>query len=278
MNDMQDLQESAHGSGYDYRAGSPHLKHAQLYDRLTDRIRGELRRVHARGLPLDILEIGAGDGAFVEPLLAVGAKVTATEMSRPSIEELDRRFGLNDAFDAVFDPEGSLAPLADRRFSVILYASVLHHIPDYLGAVTNAVDNHLAPGGCLLAIQDPLWYPSLPRGVKTTSDLMYLSWRLGKGNVTRGLASRLRRARKDLREDQPSDMVEYHVVREGVDQEAVRDALTPRFARVEVDDYWSTHSGLWQSVGARAGLKNTFAVWATDYISATGPSPAITSE
>ncbi len=271
MNDMQDLQETAHGKGYDYRSGSPHLKHARLYDRLTNRIGGELRRVHARGLPLDALEIGAGDGAFVEPLLAIGASVTATEMSRPSIEELELRFGLNEAFHAVFDAEGSLAPLADRHFSVILYASVLHHIPDYLAAMKSAVANHLAPGGCLLAIQDPLWYPSLPRGVKMTSDLMYLSWRLGKGNVARGLASRLRRVRKDLREDQPSDMVEYHVVRDGVDHEAIRGALAPSFARVEIEDYWSTHSRVWQSVGARAGLKNTFAVWATDYAPANEP-------
>ncbi len=262
---MQVLQEGAHGRGYDYRDGSPHLKHPRLYDRLADRIRAEVRQGHERGLPLDVLEIGAGDGAFVEPLLAVGAHVTATEMSRPAVDALTLRFGLNAAFDGVFDRSGDLEALRNRRFSVILYASVLHHIPDYVAAVKAAVADHLRPGGSLLAIQDPLWYPTLPRGVKTASDLMYLSWRVPRGDLTRGLASRVRRIRQDLHEDEPSDMVEYHVVRDGVDQDALRARLAPDFAHVEVESYWSAHAALWQTVGERVGLKNTFAIWATGY-------------
>lgn len=117
---MQDIQESAYTDGYDYRADSPHLKHAKLSDRLTNRLRGDLRHVVANGLPFTVLEVGAGDGAFVEPLLATGATVTATEMSRPSIDALQARFGLNSAFDAVSDPDGSMEALEGRRFAVIL--------------------------------------------------------------------------------------------------------------------------------------------------------------
>ena len=87
--------------------------------------------------------------------------MTGTEMSRPSIEILRERFGINPAFDVAFDPDGSMSGLGDQRFALILYASVLHHIPDYLSAFTLACDRHLLPGGTLLTFQDPLWYGSL---------------------------------------------------------------------------------------------------------------------
>lgn len=257
---IQELQELAYGKGYDYRSGAPHLKHPHLYDSFSRLLREELRHVAGRGLPMTVLEIGAGDGAFVEPLLATGARVTGTEMSQASIEALQWRFGTNPAFEVVFDPGGSLEPVADRRFAVVLYASVLHHIPDYLGAIAKACDRHLVPGGSLLTLQDPLWYPSLPRGVHAASEAMYLSWRVTRGAFLRGLASRLRRLRGDLRPDETGDMVEYHVVRDGVDQDSVERLLQPRFEDVTLMRYWSTHAAIWQSVGERLGLRNTFAL------------------
>jgi SAM-dependent methyltransferase len=263
---IQELQELAYGEGYEYRAGSPHLKHPQLYDWFSNLLREEVRRVGALGLSPSALEIGAGDGAFVEPLLATGASVTATEMSRSSIEALETRFGSNRSFEVYFDGDGSLASLGERRFPIVFYASVLHHIPDYLGALANACDRHLCPGGTLLTLQDPLWYPSLPPGVHAASEAMYLSWRIVRGDLVRGLASRFRRARNDLRLNKPGDMVEYHVVRNGVDQRSIERLLEPRFELVTVASYWSTQAAFWQSVGERLGLRNTFAVQARNYL------------
>lgn len=263
---MQELQELAYGKGHDYRIGAPHLKHPRLYDWFSHTLREGLRHVRGLDLPMTVLEVGAGDGAFVEPLLATGASVTGTEMSRSSIHMLKARFGSNPAFEAVFDPDGSLASLGDRRFAVILYASVLHHIPDYLTAVANACDRHLAPGGTLLTLQDPLWYASLPRGFHAASEATYLSWRLTRGDFLQGLASRVRRTRNDLRADEPGDMVEYHVVRDGVDQNSVERLLEPRFEQVTVTTYWSTQAAIWQSVGERLGLRNTFAVQANRHL------------
>ncbi len=81
-------RDLAFAAGHDYRDGSPHLTHQQLHDRLLEQFRGALRAVDGRGLPLSVLDVGAGDGAFVEPPLAYGCDVTATEMSRPSIARL----------------------------------------------------------------------------------------------------------------------------------------------------------------------------------------------
>ena len=263
--EVQRLQEFAYSPGYDYRRDAPHLKHARLNDWLTGSLREELRLLRGAGLTPAVLEIGAGDGSFVEPLLAAGASVRATEMSRPSIERLRERFGANPAFEAAFDADGALNSLGDERFALILYASVLHHIPDYLGAITAACDKHLQPGGTLLTFQDPLWYASLPRGVRFASDAMYLCWRLTQGDLLRGVVSRCRRMRGELSEDEPSDMVEYHVVRDGVDQDAIERLLDPRFATVDVTPYWSSHASVWQRTGERLGLCNTFATCARGF-------------
>jgi len=266
---IQELQELAYGTGYDYHSGAPHLKHPQLYGWFCHLLREDLRHVAELHLPMTVLEVGAGDGAFVEPLLAAGASVTGTEMSRSSIDALRSRFATNASFEAVFDPDGSLSALGDRRFAIILYASVLHHIPDYLNALANASDRHLLPGGTLVSLQDPLWYPSLHRGVRAASEAMYLSWRLTRGDFLRGLASRARRIRNDRRPDEPGDMVEYHVVRDGVDQEAIERLLKPRFRHVGVTGYWSTHASVWQSLGERLGMRNTFAVHARGHRAAS---------
>lgn len=204
---MQDPQEFAYGDGYDYRAGEPHVKHTRLYDQIIRLIKGEVEHAAAVGLPLSVLEIGAGDGAFVEPLLATGAQVTATEMSRPSIASLQERFRRNPGFEAAFDPDGTFAPLDSRQFSCLFYASVLHHIPDYVANIRAVLAEHLAPGGSLISIQDPPWYATLPPGQHAAYEAMYLSWRVTRGEFARGVASRLRRARRSLREDLPSDMV-----------------------------------------------------------------------
>lgn len=256
----QYLQEFAYSAGYDYRGDAPHLKHAHLYDWLTSSLREELRRLGAAGLPAKVLEIGAGDGAFVEPMLASGVSVTATEMSRPSIDRLRDRFGMNPSFEVSYDPDGTMSDLGDERYGLILYSSVLHHIPDYIAALTSACDRHLLPGGTLLTFQDPVWYASLRPGVRLVSDAMYLAWRLTRGELLRGLASRARRIRGNLKDDEPSDMVEYHVVRNGVDQDSIARVLDARFAAVEVIQYWSSHAGIWQRAGERLALRNTFAV------------------
>lgn len=177
-------QELGHGEGHDYLEGSPHLKHAILHASLVDRLRRALDALERRGLPLTVLDVGAGDGGFGEPLLSYGCSVTATEMSRPAIARLERRYGRNPNFEVVFDSQGSLAAVGSRRFSLVLFASVLHHIPDYFAAIDRATSKHLAAGGTLVSLQDPLWYPSLDWRARAFSELAFLSWRITRGNLS----------------------------------------------------------------------------------------------
>lgn len=250
---------------HDYWSESPHLKHRHLYEMLTDRIADLIDEVSADDRPPEVLEIGAGDGAVTERLLALGCAVTGTEMSAASVEAMNARFGTNDRFRAVLDQDGSLAALEGRRFDLILYASVLHHIPDYLGAISRSTAGHLRPGGALVTIQDPLWYPRLSAFTLKFSEACFLSWRLAQGKLLRGLKTRLRRARHGLSEEAAGDAVEYHVVRDGVDELAIREMLDPDFREVATLGYWSSQGFPQQRVGEILGLHNTFALFARGY-------------
>lgn len=262
---MQRLQELAHDQDYDYLAGSPHLKHQALHIRLVSQLRSAIDAVRSDGLAPAVLEVGAGDGAFVAAALDAGARVTATEMSRPAIATLERRFAANPAFSVVFVDDETPLPYLDARFSVILFASVLHHIRDYLDTVDRVLSHHLEPGGAFLSFQDPLWYPSQGRTTRLFDQVAYLSWRLRQGNLGRGVKSRLRRMRGAYDDHNVSDTAEYHAVRQGVDHQRLVEALTPRFERVELLPYWSTQSGLWQRLGEKSGRANTFAIIARGY-------------
>jgi SAM-dependent methyltransferase len=262
---VQRLQENAHGPSWDYRVGSPHLVHWELYDRLVGEVLNVLRRTRARGLPPTVLEIGAGHGGYTEPVLASGAKLTATEMSRPSLARLQERFGSNENFSSTFDPDGSLDILGDQVYSLVLCVSVLHHIPDYEAFLRRAT-SRLAVGGSFVSLQDPLWYPSVSRMTRRLDRLAYLSWRATRGQIGRGARTQLRRMLGTYDESNPADMVEYHVVRNGVDQEALRTILQSSFEEVRLERYWSTQSRIFQRWGTRLSLKNTFMLVAQKHL------------
>jgi SAM-dependent methyltransferase len=263
---MQQFQEAAHSENYDYRSVSPHLKYWHIYDSLVDRVRAAAQEAADRGLPRTVLEIGAGHGGFVEPLLASGYGVTATEMSRPSITRLEELFGHNPNFTVLLDPDGSLSVLGDKEFAQIVFAAVLHHIPDYLTVIRTALSQHLLAGGALVILQDPLWYPTQPKLHRLADRSSQLLWRLTTGNYRRGLGTLLRRARGVYDDANPSDNIEYHSVRRGVNQNAIIEHLRPRFERVELARYWATQASLLQFLGDRTGLANSFAITASGFL------------
>lgn len=257
------MQQQFHGKGHDYRAGSPHLKHKALHERLIWRLSEALDSVRLAGLPLTVLEIGAGDGTFSERLLGLGCRVWATEMSRPSLDLLEARFGDNPAFRGIWDEDGSMAVVQGQEFSLVLCISVLHHIPDYFAFIDKAVKDHLSPGGSLIIMQDPLWYPSLGRARHAFSRSAYFCWRMTQGNYAQGLATRWRRLAGIYDESKAEDMAEYHVVRDGINHERLIAILQQRFVDVSFMPYWSTQGAIWQRMGEVLGIHNTFAITAS---------------
>jgi hypothetical protein len=96
-----------------------------------------------------------------------------------------------------------------------MFVSVLHHIPDYMSFLKKA-SQRITTGGALLTLQDPAWY-SRHRVAHHPEQAAYFGWRLTQGNYISGLRTRLRRMRGLIDEKNPSDMVEYHVIRNGMD-------------------------------------------------------------
>ncbi|MER5885724.1 class I SAM-dependent methyltransferase [Streptomyces sp. NPDC001941] len=260
--DMAELQELEHGEGHDYAAGSPHIRHHQLRDRLVGALHAMVGEVTDRRGRCRVVEIGAGHGTFTDHLLAAGAEVEVTEMSGPSADALRRRFRHNPKVSVVHDPDGS-APLHGDAVDAVVCLSVLHHIPDYLATV-DLLTARVAPGGAFLSFQDPLWYPRRSAVSMAADRGAYFLWRLGQGELGRGLATRARRARGVLDETNSADMAEYHVVRQGVDEQALCDRLAGSFGRVELMRYWSTQSGVLQRLGERLAPPSTFGLLAHD--------------
>ena len=73
MTASKNFQDEFFSATTDYRHGSPHLAHPPLYNHLVEVIQDQLVLLSDRGLPKDVVEIGAGHGAFTEPILAAGA-------------------------------------------------------------------------------------------------------------------------------------------------------------------------------------------------------------
>jgi SAM-dependent methyltransferase len=239
---------------------APHIKHMNLAKALKRVLTDCISELGSAGMSLDILEIGGGHGGYTEAALAAGASVTVTEISQSALDEMVTRFGMNPNFRAVFDPDGTMVPLGSDVFSMAFCSSVLHHIPDYLGFVEDLI-GRIRPGGCLLTIQDPLWYPRMGRVAHVVERGAYMAWRLRQGELRTGLATQLRRVRGVYDETNPSDTIEYHVVRQGVDENALSQLLRPHFKSVEIVTYWSTESASLQTVGEHLGWpKSTFLI------------------
>lgn len=251
-------QESHYGESIDYTHGSPHLSDSRLRQDVDDLILGALADLAQRGLPMRVLEVGAGHGGFTQTALAAGAHVTALDMSRPSLDRLTARFGTNPNLTTVYSADGQLEDVGED-YTLLLCVSVLHHIPDYLSFTRDAL-GHLRAGASVLSVQDPLWYPRVPRHVHALDRAAYLTWRVPQGSLRQGAASFLRRRSGHLSDDKPGDLVEYHVIRQGVDERILVDLLAPRFDDVQIRTYWSNQLRWAHALGRRAGLANTFAV------------------
>lgn len=254
---MPNIQEQGHPEGHDYVKGSPHLRHEALRTRISQSLTDIIATIHRAKGACKVLEVGAGHGVFTESLLRSGATVVVTEMSAPSAMHLQRLYGGAANVEVVYDSTGEWLTQSGSVFDVVVCVSVLHHIPDYLSFL-DSVFRQIEPGGAFISWQDPLWYPRRSRMNLALDKGAYFSWRVTQGQLKKGLSTRLRRLRGSLDEHDPADMVEYHVVRNGVDELAILELGKHLFESTEILNYWSTQSAGLHRLGQGFGLKSTF--------------------
>lgn len=239
---------------------SPHLKHPSVrkfYRDLVVRVFNTAKR-HAENPR--VLDLGAGEGSATQAFLELGARVTATDISESQLTALGAR--CNRFGDRLAVRREEVSETLGRRgdeYDIVVMNAFLHHIPDYLSVVHEAL-SVLRPRGQLFSFQDPLRYDTLGRGEYFFSQGAYFFWRFFQGNYLQGLRTRIRRIRGIYIPGSKEDDAEYHVTRNGVDQNAIANLLASEAFACEVVRYFSTQSRAFQMLGNALGIANSFAV------------------
>jgi SAM-dependent methyltransferase len=243
-----------------YIDGAPHIKHASLRA-LYSKLLLQIFDVANEQTPTPrILDLGAGEGSVTLAFLELGAQVTAVDISRHQCDNLIAKCSRHaERLKVRCEDVGDALKDKSTEYDIVATNSFLHHIPDYLGLINQSLDV-LAPGGQFFSFQDPLRYDSLSRFTYHFQNLSYLSWRLWRGDVIGGLKRRYRRSRGVFYEDAAEDHAEYHAMRNGVDQDAIRALFGSRNFDCRIIPYFSTQSSLFQPIGAALGCKNLFGV------------------
>ena len=243
-----------------YVNGAPHLKHPSIAQIYAGLVKEAIATAGRDPKTLRVLELGAGNGLASAPWFEARVKLTAVDSSDAMLGDLQARaaaYGA-EATAIVADAVGFLTSNGEK-FDIVTHVSMLHHIPDYLQLLALSAA-HVNEGGCLLTFQDPLRYDRMPFGQHFADRLSYFIWRAAQGNVRRGLNTRWRRLRGVYSPRETVDFDEYHVVRNGVDSEAIVDLLARSFSTVRLVPYWSTYSRWLQSIGEQMPIASSFGV------------------
>jgi SAM-dependent methyltransferase len=215
-------------------------------------------RKHAKS-PL-VLDLGAGEGSVTLPFLELGAKVVAVDISKSQLDALKTKCGqFRDMLEVRCIDIGEALREKREKYDIVVANSFLHHVPDYLGLIKEAA-TVLSPHGQFFSFQDPLRYDSVGKATMMFSTLAYISWRIFKGDVLNGIRRRIRRSHGNYLQDSVPDNTEYHITRNGVDQDAIGRLLQEMGFVCNIVPYFSTQSRVFQPIGALCGVTNTFAV------------------
>jgi SAM-dependent methyltransferase len=233
-----------------YIQGAPHVKHRELRDLFAE-LAGE-----ALGNGKSILDVGAGTGLATTPLLGRGLAITAVDSSAPTLEFYRSR---EPSAEFIVADVAEWLASSTQRFDLVMHVSMLHHVPDYLSLLRDSAVL-VRSGGSLLTFQDPLRYSSQPKLDRIGEVASYFSWRVFQGRYRVGLATLGRRMRGVMLVSAPSDFGEYHVVRDGVDSDAIALQLSQQFSHVRKVSYWATQGRPQQWLGRVLGLRSYFAV------------------
>jgi len=241
---------------------SPHLKHKTLKDLylcLVNKCVSVVTSKNNTSTPR-VLDLGSGDGEATLSFLSSDCAVTAVDIS---IEQLNR-------FNEYYPQYKSRCTIvcsdviefienSNEQFDIIVLNSFLHHVPDYISLLNKVADSTKA--SVIFIFQDPIYYQSLNKFSRLFSKIAYLSWRITQGDILNGIKRRLARNTGDFSD--PLNSIEYHVVRDGVNQDEIATTLVHLGYLVSYIPYFSTQSVVFQWLGDKFGVENTFAIIAT---------------
>ena len=125
-------------------------RHGEIFNPIEqDRLHRALARardaVQTGREPLHALDFGCGSGNLTRHLLELGFTVTAADVSQGFLDLVRSRYPTA-RLETLLMPGGDLSGVPDAGFDLVATYSVLHHIPDYLGAVAELA-RLTRPGG-----------------------------------------------------------------------------------------------------------------------------------
>lgn len=141
-------------AAHDRVAGVYDARHPEIFNDVEQaRLASVLARVVPRAAAgagsVRALDVGCGTGNLTRHLLALGAHVTAADLSPKLLGEVERRFGATGRIELQRLNGSDLTPLASASFDLVAAYSVLHHVPDYVALVREMV-RVTRPGGFVM--------------------------------------------------------------------------------------------------------------------------------
>lgn len=255
----------ANTSAYDsagtatYIDAASHIKHASmrtLFAKLLTQVFDHAAKYS--NIPT-VLDLGAGEGSVTLPFLELGARVTAVDISRNQLDVLSRKCERYADRLELRCEDIAESLRRGQEYDIITALSFLHHIPDYMGMLRQAI-RLLARNGQFFSFQDPLRYDTVGKFARAFSEISYLSWRISRGDIWGGFKRRIRRSRGIYLPESVHDNAEYHVTRNGVDQNAIAKLFEDCECDCVVIPYFSTQSRIFQPIGTVLKIQNTFAI------------------
>jgi ubiquinone/menaquinone biosynthesis C-methylase UbiE len=150
MNDTQAIERNRRG--HDHFAGAYDKRHPEIFNEAEQaRLSAALGLVmplagEGRREPVRALDVGSGTGNLTGRLIALGARVTAADLSSKLLAEVTRRFGASGQLTTLALNGRNLEPIPDGSFDLAVAYSVLHHVSDY-AALVSEMARVVRPGG-----------------------------------------------------------------------------------------------------------------------------------
>lgn len=115
-------------------------RHGEIFNEVEQtRLKSAIRRAHGAirtgAEPGHALDFGCGSGNLTRHMLDLGLKVTAADVSATFLNLVTYRHA-NERLETSVMNGNDLSEFADKSFDMVATYSVLHHIPDYLTAVS----------------------------------------------------------------------------------------------------------------------------------------------
>lgn len=204
-------------------AGDYEALHGEIFNDVEQaRLRSTLTKardaIRTGSQPLEALDFGSGSGNLSRHLLDLGLHVTAADVSQSFLDLVRRRFP-TDRLKTLLMKGGDTSALADESIDLVATYSVLHHVPDYLGACAELARVCKA-GGVVVIDHEPTeesWEPDAIYAEFRKAALRF-DWR--KYFVPSNYVHRVRRLFNPRHSNEgdihvwPDDHIEWHRIQE----------------------------------------------------------------